>query len=72
MTKLPVCSGKEAIKAFERLGYHQDRQRGDHVYMKCEGRTSLSVPLHDPVAKGTLRKLISFSGYTVEEFDAQL
>jgi len=54
VTKLPACSGKEAIRAFERLGYWQARQKGDHVRMKCAGRTSLSVPLHNSLAKGTL------------------
>lgn len=72
MTKLPGCSGKEAIRAFERLGYWQARQKGDHVRMKCEGRTSLSVPLHNSLAKGTLRKLISDAGFTVEEFKDSL
>ena len=28
----------------------------------------LSVPMHDPVKKGTLRKLIRQAGLTVEEF----
>jgi predicted RNA binding protein YcfA (HicA-like mRNA interferase family) len=32
--KLPVVSGKDAIKAFEKLGYVMVRQTGSHVRMK--------------------------------------
>lgn len=68
MPKLPVVSGKEAIRAFERLGYQAVRQTGDHVRLKCAGRPSLSIPLSDPVKRGLLRNAIRDSGYTVEEF----
>lgn len=68
MAELPVVSGKEAIRAFERLGYEQVRQKGSHVFMRCVGRPSISVPLHDPIKRGTLRSLIRDAGITVEEF----
>ncbi len=32
--KLPVASGGEAIKAFERLGYEIDAQHGSHVILR--------------------------------------
>jgi predicted RNA binding protein YcfA (HicA-like mRNA interferase family) len=69
---LPVCSGKDAVRAFERLGYRIVRQKGSHVIMKHEGRSSLTVPLRSTLKRGTLRGLISQSGYTVEEFTAVL
>ena len=31
MAQLPVCSGAEAIRAFERAGWIRNRQRGSHV-----------------------------------------
>lgn len=68
MADLPSVSGKEAIRAFERLGYEQARQKGSHVFMRQEGRRSISVPLNDPIKRGTLRSLIRDAGYTVEEF----
>jgi hypothetical protein len=40
--------------------------------MKHEGRSSLTVPLRSTLKRGTLRGLISQSGYTVEEFTAVL
>lgn len=68
MPELPVVSGKEAIRAFERLGYEQARQKGSHVFMRCPGRPSLSVPLHDPLKRGTLRSLIRNAGLSMEDF----
>jgi len=69
MAKLPSVSGAEAIKAFERPGWHQDRQRGSHVVMLKAGEiTSLSIPLHREIAPGTLRSLIRAAGMTVEDF----
>ena len=69
MAKLPSVSGAEAIKAFERAGWHQDRQRGSHVVMLKAGEiASLSIPLHREIAPGTLRSLIRAAGMTVEDF----
>ncbi len=56
------------MRAFERLGYESARQKGSHVRMKCPGRKSLTVPLRKEMKPGTLRDLISKSGFTVEEF----
>lgn len=68
MPKLPVVSGKEAIRAFEQLGYEEVRQTGDHVRLKCAGRSPVTIPLHDPVKRGLLRNAIRDSGFTVAEF----
>lgn len=68
MTDLPQCSGKEVIRAFERLGYKKARQKGSHVFLKCEGRKSLSIPANKKIGKGMLRSLIKDSKFTEEEF----
>ena len=69
MTKLPVVSGAQAVRAFERAGWRADRQRGSHVVMVRPGHiASLSVPQHRELAPGTLRALIRAAGMTVEEF----
>ena len=69
MGKLPVISGSEAVRAFERAGWHIKRQRGSHVIMiKAGNNASLSIPQHRELAPGTLRALIRAAGMTVEEF----
>ena len=69
MTRLPVVSGQKAVRAFKKLGWEFDRQHGSHMILVKPGHlASLSVPDHDELAKGTLRKLIACAGLTVEEF----
>jgi predicted RNA binding protein YcfA (HicA-like mRNA interferase family) len=69
MSRLPVCSGAQAIRAFERVGWKRDRQKGDHVMLfKAGSFFVLTVPLHKEIAKGTLRRLIRDAGLTVDEF----
>jgi predicted RNA binding protein YcfA (HicA-like mRNA interferase family) len=45
MAGLPVVSGAKVVRAFERAGWRQDRQRGSHVVLLKTGHNaSLSVP----------------------------
>ena len=69
MGKIPFLSGDEVVKIFKRLGWEVARQRGSHIILVREGYIStLSVPKHREVAKGTLRSLIAHAGLSVEEF----
>ena len=69
--KLPVISGKEAVKAFEKLGYAPVRQKGSHIRMKhlsIASKTPISIPNHKVLGKGLLRKLLRDADITLEEF----
>lgn len=69
MAQLPVLSGRELVRAFEKFGWQVARQRGSHIVLVKEGaRATLSVPNHKEVARGTLRSLIRAAGLTPEEF----
>jgi predicted RNA binding protein YcfA (HicA-like mRNA interferase family) len=69
MPSLPVLSGREVVKAFERDGWTVARQRGSHIIMiKAGEMATLSVPDHKEVARGTLRSLVRASGMSVEAF----
>ncbi len=69
MVPLPRISGRDAVKAFESLGWVQVRQSGSHIVLVREGhQATLSVPDHKEIAKGTLRSLIRSADITVEEF----
>jgi predicted RNA binding protein YcfA (HicA-like mRNA interferase family) len=67
-SRLPVLSGRECIAALAKLGYRQARQRGSHVRLICQGRTPVTVPLHDTLDRGTLRGILRAVDITVEEF----
>jgi predicted RNA binding protein YcfA (HicA-like mRNA interferase family) len=67
--KLPLISGKDAVKAFSRSGWHVDRIAGSHAVMRKEGSAvTLSVPLHQELRKGLLRSLIKDAGIDIEDF----
>lgn len=71
MPKLHRVSGQEAIRALERLGFEQIRQRGSHVILKKqmpEGTIGCVVPLHRELAIGTLRSILRQAQVTPAEF----
>lgn len=69
MPKLPVVSGQEAVRAFEKAGWTVARQRGSHVVLTRPGSIfTLSIPLHDELGPGLLRDQIRKAGLTIEEF----
>jgi len=72
--RLPVVSGREAMRAFERIGYRLDHQTGSHLILRHETppHRRLTVPDHRELAKGTLRSLIREAGLSVEEFSRLL
>ncbi len=69
--KLPVVSGKDAVKAFGKLEYITIRQTGSHIRMKHQSDRSkkpLTIPNHRVVGKGLLRKLLRDAEITIEDF----
>ena len=72
MSKLPACSGAEAVKAFRKLGYEVDHQTGSHIILRHANLRRLTVPNHRELAKGTLRALIREAGLNKEQFEALL
>ncbi len=67
---LRLCSGAEAVRKFQRAGWAVARQRGSHVMMVKYGyEYTLSIPQHDELGPGLLRKLIRQAGIPVEEFN---
>jgi predicted RNA binding protein YcfA (HicA-like mRNA interferase family) len=75
MPKLIRISGEKAIRALEKLGFYQARQRGSHVVLKREtdaGTVGCVVPLHAELAIGTLRSILRQAQVTPEEFLSKL
>lgn len=69
MEKLPLISGREAVKAFARAGYAIRRQTGSHIILRKDNPFSqIVVPDHKMLDRGTLRSLIRSAGLSVEEF----
>lgn len=69
--RIRLCSGSDAVRKFERAGWTVARQRGSHVMLVKSGyEYTLSIPQHDELGPGLLRKLIRQAALSVEEFNA--
>ncbi len=68
MSRLPVCSGADAVRAFHKIGYDVDHQTGSHIILRHPSGRRLTVPNHRELAKGTLRALIREAGLSKEQF----
>lgn len=67
---LKLISGSEAVKKFQRAGWAVMRQKGSHVMLtKAEYQWTLSIPQHDEIGPGLLRKLLKQAGISIEEFN---
>jgi len=74
VSKLPVVSGTEAVRAFQKVDYRVDHQTGSPIILRQSQppHRRLTVPHHPELAKGTLRSIIRQAGLTVDEFSALL
>jgi predicted RNA binding protein YcfA (HicA-like mRNA interferase family) len=67
---LKLCSGAETVKKFKKAGWIVARQKGSHVMMtKPNYQWTLSIPQHDELGPGLLRKLIRQAGLSIEKFN---
>lgn len=61
MSKLPVVSAKDLIKALEKEGFQVIRQKGSHIVLQKRISNEVIttvVPNHSELAKGTLRSIL--------------
>jgi predicted RNA binding protein YcfA (HicA-like mRNA interferase family) len=69
MTKLPRVSGRECVRAFERVGFYFKRQEGSHIILRRDDPfCQVVVPNHRELDRGTLRAIIQSAGLSVDEF----
>ena len=68
---LKLCSGDEAVRKFQKVGWTAVRQKGSHVMMTKSGyQWTLSIPQHKELGPGILRKLIKQANLPIEEFNS--
>jgi len=66
-SKYPVLSSDEVVKRLERHGFSFASQKGSHRKYRCDNRVVI-VPMHDEIAKGTLRSILIQAGLSLEDF----
>jgi len=73
VNRLPVISGRDFVRAIAKLGFVLDRQKGSHLILfRAEPPTTLSVPDHRELDRGTLRSLLRQAGISPAEFSQLL
>lgn len=69
MSRLPVISGADCVRALVRNGFTIRRQMGSHIILRRDDPFALVVvPDHRSLKPGTLRRIIRDAGLTVDEF----
>ena len=68
MSRLPVISGRDLVRALANVGFTLDRQKGSHLIVyRPDPPTTLSVPDHRELDRGTLRALLRQAGISPKE-----
>ena len=65
--KIPSWPYKKVVTKLEQLGYSVVRQKGSHIRMR-KGAISITVPANNPVARGTLQKILRDTQTDLKEF----
>ena len=69
MSGLPRISGRECVKALNKIGFYLKRQEGSHMILRCDDPFGqIVVPDHKELDRGTLRAIIRQSGLGIDEF----
>jgi predicted RNA binding protein YcfA (HicA-like mRNA interferase family) len=69
MSKLPVISGRESVKALGKVGFYFKRQECSHIILRRNDPfAQVVVPNHKELDRGTVRAIIRQAGISVDEF----
>ena len=67
--KPPLCSGRQVVKAFEKIGYSRVGQRGSHIKIRNDKtEITLIIPDHREVDRWTLKGILKDAEISIEEF----
>lgn len=65
---LPLLSGRQIIKALERLGFVESHRKGSHVKLIHPDGRRIVIPFHDEVDRNTLRVALRNAPVNVDDF----
>ena len=67
MSRLPMISGDDLVRALREVGYEWDHTEGSHMILLHPSGRRLSVPRHRELGRGILRKLMRRADLSREE-----
>jgi predicted RNA binding protein YcfA (HicA-like mRNA interferase family) len=71
LSKLPLLSWREVVKALRKAGFQIERQRGSHLIL-VKDELIVPVPKQKQLKRGLLMAIIEEAGLTKEEFQKLL
>jgi len=66
-SKYPILKPNDVISALSKKGFTYKSQKGSHAKYSNGHRIAI-VPIHDTVARGTLRSILIQAGIELEDF----
>jgi predicted RNA binding protein YcfA (HicA-like mRNA interferase family) len=67
LSKLPLLSWREVVKALRKAGFQVERQKGSHLIL-AKNELIVPVPKHKQLKRGLLMAIIEEAGLTKDEF----
>ena len=68
-SKYPVLPPNKIIKAMKRLGFNRISQKGSHAkYIHQKTGKIFILPMHDEIAKGTLKSILEQADVELNQF----
>ena len=67
MSKLPLLSWRDVVKALSKAGFRAVRQKGSHIIL-AKNEYVIPVPKHREIKRGLLLAIIEEAGLTKEDF----
>jgi predicted RNA binding protein YcfA (HicA-like mRNA interferase family) len=66
-SKYPILRPNEVISALSKKGFVYKSQKGSHAKY-TDGYRVVIIPIHDTVARGTLKSILIQAGIELEDF----
>ena len=65
--KYPILKPAEIIAALYKIGFYFKSQKGSHAKYS-DGKHNVIIPMHDTIARGTLKSILMQANIELEEF----
>ena len=68
-SKYPVLPPEKIIKTMKKFGFYKISQRGSHAkYINDGTKKVFIIPMHNEIAKGTLKSILEQADIELEQF----
>ena len=66
-SKYPSTTSREVLNVLQKIGFYEVSQKGSHKKL-TDGIHVVIVPMHNDLAKGTLKSILAQADIDIDEF----